>query len=346
MLRFISAGESHGKALLAVLEGLPAGLKLDCEQINHQLKRRQAGFGRGGRMQIESDRAQILCGLKKNITLGSPLGMLIENKDSSIEELPRITCPRPGHADLSGLLKYGFSDARNVLERASARETAARVAAGAVCMALLKEFGIAISSRVVMIGGETDGKKMCDKIVEARDRKDTVGGIFDVNIKGVVAGLGSYVQWDRRLDANLARMVVSIPGIKAVEFGLGSGYASKLGSECHDAIYYTRQKGYFRKTNSAGGIEGGVSNGEPIVLRAVMKPISTLLKPLDSVNIVSRKAAKATVERSDVCAVESAGVVAESCCAYVLAGALLEKFGGDCLVDIKASYASYKKRIR
>ena len=346
MLRFLSAGESHGKALLAILEGMPAGLKVNKEQIDQQLKRRQAGFGRGGRMQIESDKAQILCGLKRNITLGSPIGILIENKDSGIEELPRIICPRPGHADLAGLLKYGFSDVRNVLERASARETAARVGVGAICMMLLKELGVSISSRVIMIGGETDVKKMCDKIVEARDKKDTVGGIFDVTIKGVPVGLGSYAQWDRRLDARLSQVVISIPGIKAVELGLGSGYASKFGSECHDAIYYTRKKGYFRKTNNAGGIEGGVSNGEPIVLRACMKPISTLMRPLDSVNITTRKPARASIERSDICAVESAGVVAESCCAFVIADTFLEKFGADSMGDIQQNYAAYRKRVR
>jgi len=346
MLRFLTAGESHGKALLAILEGMPAGLKVDKEQINQQLKRRQAGFGRGGRMQIESDKAQVLCGLKKNITIGSPIGILIENKDSSIEQLPRVVCPRPGHADLAGLLKYGFSDARNVLERASARETAVRVGVGAVCMILLKEFGVSILSRVVMIGGETDVKKMCDRIVEARDKKDTVGGIFDIAIKGVPAGLGSYAQWDGRLDARLAQMIISIPGIKAVEFGLGSGYAAKFGSECHDAIYYSRKKGYFRKSNNAGGIEGGLSNGEPIIVRVCMKPISTLMRPLDSVNITTHKPAKASVERSDICAVESAGVVAESCCAFVLADAFLEKFGSDCLTDIKTNYKNYIKRLR
>ncbi|PIP20712.1 MAG: chorismate synthase [Candidatus Omnitrophica bacterium CG23_combo_of_CG06-09_8_20_14_all_40_11] len=354
MLRYLTAGESHGKGLVAILEGMPAGLKLDLAKINQELKRRQAGLGRGKRMQIEKDKTQIISGLKKGITLGSPIAFLIENKDFSIERLPRVTCPRPGHADLAGLLKYGFADARNVLERASARETASRVGIGAICKIFLAEFRIRISSHVLSIGGESTRLAMIKKISEAKDNKDTVGGIFEVIVKGAPCGLGSYVQADRRLDGRIAQAVMSIPGVKGVEIGLGFGYADKFGSEVHDAIYYTKNKsltcsgrqGYFRKTNHAGGIEGGISNGEDIILRACMKPISTLTHPLDSVNIITKKPAKATVERSDICVVESAGVIAESVLAYVLADTFLEKFGSDCLSDIKDNYHNYLKKMR
>lgn len=347
MLRYLTSGESHGRSLVAILEGIPAGLKVNEALINQELKRRQAGFGRGRRMQIEKDKCQVLSGLRKGITLGSPIAILIENKDFSIEKLPAVICPRPGHADLAGILKYGFKDARNVLERASARETACRVGIGAVCKILLAEFAIKISGKVLSIGGECSSlKAMKDKISYAKLNKDTVGGIFEVLSCGVPAGLGSYVQPDKRLDSRLAANIMSIPGIKAVGIGLGFGYAHKFGSQVHDAIYYTKAKGYFRKTNNAGGIEGGISNGEDIVIRGCMKPISTLLAPLDSVNIVTRKSAKASVERSDVCVVEAAGVIAESACAYVLADALLEKFGADYLSDIKKAYQSYLGRIK
>ncbi len=345
MLKYLTAGESHGKALTAILEGIPAGLKLDAAKINYELKRRQAGYGRGKRMQIEKDKVEILAGVKKGITLGSPIALLIENKDFSIEKLPAIFCPRPGHADLAGLLKYGFKDIRNVLERASARETAARVAVGAVCKMLLDEFKIDITSKVFLIGGECSPQAMMKKIIEAQVKKDTVGGIFEVEAKGVAAGLGSYVSGDRRLDARLSANIMSIPGIKAVGFGLGFAYAHRFGSACHDAIYYAKNKGYFRKTNNAGGIEGGVSNGEDILIHACMKPIATLGKPLDSVNINNKRSGKATVERSDVCAVESAAIIAEAGAAFVLADALLEKFGTDALGDIKVSYKNYLKKI-
>jgi chorismate synthase len=345
MLRFLTAGESHGKALLSILEGMPAGLKIDTSRINQELRRRQSGFGRGARMQIERDKAQILSGLKKGITLGSPIGLLIENEDFSIERLPKVTCPRPGHADLAGLLKYGFSDVRCVLERASARETASRVGIGAICKIFLAEFKIRISSRVLSIGAESVCGDMKEKILEAKANKDTVGGIFEVVAKGVPCGLGSYVQPDKRLDGQLAQSIMSIPGIKAVEIGLGFGYADKFGSQVHGAIYYSKIRGFYRKTNNAGGIEGGISNGEDIVIHACMKPISTLLKPLDSVNIITKKPAKATIERSDICVVESAGIIAESACAYVLADAFLEKFGSDSLLDIKDNYHNYLKRI-
>lgn len=346
MLRYLTAGESHGKALLAILEGIPAGIKIGINQINQELKRRQQGYGRGKRMQIEKDRAEILCGLKNNLTLASPIGILIKNKDSSIERLPKVICPRPGHADLAGLLKYGFDDIRNVLERASARETAIRVAVGAICKAFLGEFGIKVTSRVLNIGGRKDESQIRKIIQEARKRGDTVGGIFTVVAQNVVCGLGSYAQPDRRLDARLAQAIISIPGIKGVELGLGFGYADRFGSRCHDAIYYTRGKGYLRKTNNAGGIEAGVSNGQDIIIRACMKPISTLLEPLDSVNIITKQPAKAAVERSDICVVESAGVIAEGVVAFELAHAFLEKFGGDCLKDIKKTYQDYRKRVK
>jgi len=346
MLRYLTAGESHGRAMLAILEGMPAGLKVDAVGINQELRRRQVGFGRGKRMQIEKDRAQIISGLKRGLTLGSPIAILIQNRDFSIEKLSRVICPRPGHADLAGLLKYGFSDIRGVLERASARSTVATVGIGAICKIFLTEFNIEISSRVLSISGQTTQPGMLKKITEAINKKDTVGGIFEVVAKGIPLGLGSYAQSDRRLDARLSQNIMSIPGIKAVEIGLGFGYVAQFGSQVHDAIYYSKNKGYFRKTNNAGGIEGGVSNGEDIIVRACMKPISTLMNPLDSVNIITKKSAKATVERSDICVVEAAGVIAESACAYVLTDAFLEKFGSDNLLDIKSSYNEYQKRLR
>ena len=346
MLRFLSAGESHGKGILAILDGIPAGLRLEEAYINAELKRRQAGFGRGRRMSIESDRAEIISGLKHNITLASPLAILVRNKDFSIEKMPGVFSARPGHADLAGFLKYGFSDIREVLERASARSTVATVAAGAVCKRFLSEFDIGLSSKALSIGGEATPIRMKRKIQEAIKRKDTVGGIFEVTASFVPSGLGSYVQADRRLDARLAAAVMAIPGVKAVGFGLGFGYARYFGSEVHDPIYYNRSRGYLRKTNNAGGIEGGISNGSSVVLRACMKPISTLLKPLDSVNLINRRASKASIERSDICVVEAAGVVAESAAALVLADAFIEKFGSDSLKDIKESYRRYLKRIR
>lgn len=345
MLRCLTSGESHGKGLTAIIEGLPAGLFIDEVFINKELKRRQMGFGRGKRMRIERDTARILSGLKKKTTLAAPMTLFVENKDSGIEKLHAVVCPRPGHADLAGLLKYGFDDARSVLERASARSTAATVAVGAVCKLLLKEFSIEVASRVISIGGETARAGRLRKIREAIARRDTIGGIVEIVSSGVPLGLGSYVQPDRRLDARLASAVMGIPGIKAVEIGIGFEYGVKFGSQVHDAIYYSKRKGYIRTTNNAGGIEGGISNGGDIIVRACMKPIATLLEPLESVNIATKSPARAAVERSDICAVESAGVVAESAVAFVLADAFLEKFGCDNLGDIKASYRNYMKRI-
>lgn len=345
MLRYLTAGESHGKAITAILEGMPAGLKLDSAYIDQELKRRQSGFGRGARMRIEKDTARIISGIKGGKTLGSPITLVIQNRDSGIEKLHKVLCPRPGHADLAGLLKYGFSDIREVLERASARSTAATVGIGAVCKIFLSEFKIKITSRVKCIGGRESESAMQDKIKQAIADGDTLGGVFEVTASGVPVGLGSYAHPDRRLDGRLAASIMSIPGIKGVEIGLGFDYAVKFGSETHDEISYSKSGGYARKTNNAGGIEGGVSNGEDLVLRACMKPISTLMNPLASVNILTKKISKAAVERSDTCVVEAAGVIAESACAYVLADCLLEKFGGDNLADIRNGYIEYLKRI-
>jgi chorismate synthase len=345
MLRYLTAGESHGKGLVAILEGMPAGLQIDEQKINQELKRRQSGFGRGARMKIEKDKAEIISGLRKGRSLGSPISIFIKNKDCSIDRLSPVLCPRPGHADLAGFLKYGFSDCRDVLERASARSTAATVAVGAIAKIFLKQFKVKVSSRVLSIGAETTHSGMINKISQAALAKDTVGGVFEVIAQGVPAGLGSYVQPDRRLDARLAAGIISIPGIKAIEIGLGFGYAARFGSRCHDKILYSKTNGYFRKTNNAGGIEGGVSNGEDIILRACMKPICTLMQPLDSVSIRTKRSSKAATERSDISVVWAAGVVAEAVSALALTDAFLEKFGSDSLLDIKVSYKDYLKRI-
>ncbi|HOX54350.1 MAG: chorismate synthase [Candidatus Omnitrophica bacterium] len=341
MLRLLSAGESHGAALLAILEGMPAGLKVDKGFIDQELKRRQSGYGRGPRMKIEQDRVDILSGIARGKTIGSPIALKIDNRDSSIDKLPKVLAPRPGHADLAGALKYDFNDIRFVLERASARETAIRVAAGALCKTFLKEFRIVVSSRLLMVGGESTESRMKQKIDEARQKQDTLGGSFEVVAQGVPVGLGSYVQSDKRLDARLAAVVMSIPGIKAVEIGLGAESANRMGSEVHDEIFYSKSKGFYRKTNNAGGIEGGISNGEPIVVRAYMKPISSLAQPLDSVNIITRKPTKAAIQRADICAVLAAGVIAEGAVAFVLSDAFLEKFGSDSLSQIKRSFQGY-----
>jgi chorismate synthase len=370
MLRYLTAGESHGKKLVAILEGMPAGLKIKTEAINRELDRRQKGYGRGKRMEIEKDTVKILSGIRKNETLGSPIAVMIDNKDAKIDELPMISQPRPGHADLSGAIKYGHRDLRNILERSSARETAARVAIGAVCRIFLREFEVDILSHVVNLGGiSADVRKlsfgeiksraaksevscadkkaedrMIKKIDEAAENKDSLGGIFEVMIIGLPAGLGSHVHWDRKLDASMARAVMSIQAIKGVEFGLGFVAGEKPGSQVHDEICHEKDRGYYRKTNNAGGFEGGMTNGEPVVLRAVMKPISTLGKPLASVDIETKKTAKAAVERADICALAAAGTVAENVCAFEIAGAFLEKFGCDNMHAIKKNYQEYKKQ--
>jgi chorismate synthase len=343
VLRYITAGESHGKALVAVLEGCPANLSLTPEDINQDLARRQGGYGRGPRMKIETDKAEIISGLRNGKTMGSPIAVLLPNKSTELFNEP-FTQLRPGHADLAGSLKYNQKDVRNVLERASARETAGRVAAGAICKKLLSEFKIAIKSRIVSIGGATSDNEWKKLIDQAREKGDSLGGIFEIEITGAPSGLGSYVQWDARLDGNLARAIMAIPGIKGVEIGLGFKEADLPGSQAHDEIFYDKTRGFYHKTNNAGGIEGGISNGEPIVIRAVMKPISTLKTPLQSVDLTSKAATAAHVERSDVCAIEAAGVVGEAVVAFEIARALLEKFGGDSLEEAKDNFSAYQKR--
>lgn len=345
MLRFLTAGESHGRCMVAILEGMPAGLKIDIKEMNLELKRRQLGYGRGDRMKIEGDNVEILSGVRNGLTLGSPIGLYVKNNDFRIDELIPLTNPRPGHADLIGCLKYGHQDIRNVLERASARETVSRVAMGSVCKLFLKESGVRVSSKVIMIGGESQQERMKKKIDQAKANLDTLGGMFVVTAENVPPGLGSYVSSDLRLNARLAQAFMSIPAIKAVEFGLGTEFARLSGSKSHDAIYFSKEKGYFRKTNNAGGIEGGMSNGEPIVARCTMKPIATIGKPLDSVDMATKKPARAAVERYDICAVEAAGVVAESMAAFVLAQAMLEKFGSDSMAEFKRNLKAYLRSL-
>ena len=372
MLRFLTSGESHGQCLVAILEGMVAGLPLEVDRINHELHRRQLGYGRGGRMQIEQDKVEIVSGARSNETIGGPLALEIRNKDFKIDELPVVKRPRPGHADLVGALKYGRMDVRDVLERASARETAARVAVGAVARQFLGHFGVDILSHVVEIGGvraATDGmnfhkireaaeqspvrcadpkaaEKMVKRIDEIKQAKDTVGGVFEVLADGVVAGLGSFVQYDRRLNARLGAALLSIQAVKAVEVGIGFEVARTPGSAAHDEIFYDQEtKKYYRKTNRAGGIEGGMSNGETLVLRAATKPYATLMKPLASVNIDTKAEERATIERSDVTAVPACGVVGEAMTAFELAKAYLEKFGGDSLEETKRNFDAYAKSL-
>jgi chorismate synthase len=347
-----------------------SGLDIDEAFIDKELARRQSGFGRGDRMKIEKDAVEILSGVRKGQTIGSPIALMIKNKDFTIGSLSVVTCPRPGHADLCGAIKYNRNDIRDVLERSSARETAVRVAVGAVCKLLLAEFDISIKSHVLEIGGVGVGPclssvalakegarpsqgdhrgsplQMTERIASARKRGDTVGGIFEVNAIGIPVGLGSYAQPNRRLSARLVAALMSIPAIKGVEIGLGFESAKRFGSEVHDVIFYNKSRGFYRKTNNAGGIEGGVSNGQPVVIRCAMKPISTLMQPLASVNIKTKKSQKATVERSDICAVFAAAVVGEAVCAFELAGAILEKFGGDSFGETKRNYEGYIKQIR
>lgn len=380
MFRYFTAGESHGPGLTAIIEGLPSGLKIDIDTVNEEMSKRQRGYGRGGRMLIEQDKAAILSGVRFGYTLGSPVTLSVANKDWTNweermaafgkEQGVRVTQPRPGHADLTGVQKYQRQDVRDILERASARETAARVAVGGIARQLAAQCGIHIVSHVTDIGGiaikssagfdeilarkanaelgciEPDTEeKMKETIRIAKETGDSLGGVFEVVVKGLMPGLGSYVQWDRRLDTRLAGALMSIPAIKGVEFGIGFGYAALPGSKAHDEIFYEDGKGYYRKTNRAGGIEGGMTNGEEIIVRSVMKPIPTLMKPLASVDINTRQAVSASTERSDVCAVSAAAVVGEAMVAIVLADALLEKFGGDTMEDLLAAVAYYKKRI-
>jgi len=356
-LGLVTAGESHGPALLAILTGLPAGLRLDREAIDSDLRRRQQGYGRSPRQQLETDQVEVLAGLRHGSTLGTPLALVVSNRDHEnwmwgmspwpLETEPEgkgtkpVTLPRPGHADLAGVLKYGHDDVRNALERASARHTAVHVAAGAVAKALLGELGIGVAGHPVEIGGATDDEGMREATDAARADRDTLGGVVEVVATGVPPGLGSYAEKSDRLDARLAAALMGIQAVKGVEIGDGLALARVRGSEAHDEI----DPGLVRRTNRAGGIEAGVSNGEPIVVRAGMKPLPTLMRPLDSVDLVTGEAAQALVERSDVQAVEALAVVAECTVAWELARAAREKFGGDALVDMLAAHRSYLERI-
>ena len=347
MLRYLTAGESHGKFLLGILEGMPAGLKVEKGQINLDLKRRQSGFGRGARMAIESDTVQILSGLRKGITIGSPIALSVENKDASIDTLPAITKPRPGHADLAGVIKYDRDDIRDILERASARETAMRVAVGAICKMLLDEFGIRIASHVIEIGGVAANQKlMLKKVEECTKTGDTLGGICEISAAGVPIGLGSHVQSDRRLDAKIAGAMMSIQAIKGVEIGLGFAAARLPGSKVHDEIILDRYGNFSHRTNNAGGLEGGITNGEPVVVKIAMKPIATLGKPLSTVDIKTKKEVRAQVERHDVCAVHAVSVVGEAVLAFAIAEAMAEKFGGDSLNEMKRNFDGYLKQVK
>lgn len=372
MLRYLTSGESHGKCMLTILDGMPAGLVIDESKINVELLQRMAGHGRGRRMKMESDRVQILSGLRKSMTIGSPIAMMIDNVDQSIDKLPAVLEPRPGHADLSGALKYDFKDVRNVLERASARETVSRVCVGAMASLLLAEFGIKIVSYVTVIGNvaskvvdldisqiakivekspvrcaDPDASiLMCKEIDKAGEAGDTLGGIFEIIVHGAPPGLGSYAQWDKRLDGNLAKAILSIHAVKGVSFGMGFEAARRRGSTVHDEIFYDKKRGFFRKTNNAGGIEGGMTNGENIVVRAVMKPISTLKSALASVNIKTKKKISAAVERSDVCAVPAAGVIGEAVAAIEIANAMIEKFGGDSVGEMRRNYDGYMEQVK
>ncbi len=370
MLRFLTAGESHGKGIFVLLDGFPAGLPVDLEYINHLLKLRQGGYGRGGRQKIEKDEVQILSGVRKGITMGSPILMAIWNKDE--REIKESYVPRPGHSDLAGALKYGIKDTRYISERASARETAGRVAAGALCEILLRKFGIKFISFVVEIGGvqakytedfdfdemqekiensqlytpDPEAEKlMIEKIEIARRKKDTLGGVFEVRVRGVPPGLGSHAQWDRKLDGRIAQAVMSIQAIKGVEIGIGFEASRRFGSEVHDEIILDENKKIRRRTNRAGGIEGGMSNGNDIIVRAAMKPISTLYSPLMSVNLREMKQEPALVDRSDICAVPAAAIVGRAAVAIEIASAFLEKFGGDSIEEISENFNNYKRRL-
>src|SRR5271170_2867394 len=379
-LTYRTAGESHGPALLSILEGLPAGLQLDVEFINHELRRRQGGYGRGGRQRIETDAAMFLSGVRRGKTIGSPLVVQIANKDSRLDETPALIKPRPGHADLAGSVKWLSTDCRETLERASARETANRVAVGAISRCLLNQFGISVVGFVVQIGSvranvapaadidvlrkaidqsevycpdASASEKMIELIKSAKVEGDTLGGIVETRVYGCPIGLGSCAHWDWKLDARIAGEVMGIQAIKGVEIGLGFAMAELPGSLVHDPITYdpalrdTPSLGFVRPTNNAGGLEGGMTNGQPVVVRAVMKPISTLLKkPMPTVDLTNKQASKADYERSDVCAVPAAGVVVENVVAFEIARAMVEKFGGDSLAEMKTNYQNFLAAAR
>jgi chorismate synthase len=383
-IRFLTAGESHGRGLVCIIEGLPANLELSSEYINRELERRQRGYGRGGRMKIEKDRVQILSGVRFGKTLGGPIALFIENKDwenwkekMAVEgERPEtavpFTRPRPGHADLAGGIKYNQRDLRNILERASARETACRVALGAVCKRFLEELGVFVGSYVVSIGtvqppieeknlikrhqlaeqselrfpDPSKDKDFVELIDRAKEMGESLGGVFEVFAVGVPPGLGSHVHWDRKLDGRIAQAMMSIQAIKGVEIGLGFEASKRFGSEVHDEIGYREGEGYFRYSNNLGGLEGGITNGMPIIVRCAMKPIPTLTKPLRSVNVLTKEEVRAGKERTDVVAVPAASVVGESALALVLADAFLEKLGGDFMEEIKERYRIYLEHVK
>lgn len=387
MFRFTTAGESHGRALVAILEGLPAGLPVDQEAMNRELERRQWGYGRGGRMKIERDHAEILSGVRHGLTLGSPVTLMVENKDwanwtevmnAEPRDVPpeksrRVKRPRPGHADLAGGQKYGARDMRDILERASARETTARVACGALAKQLLTAFGVEVKSHVVQLGGvpaiplevswetiasipedaplrcaDADAQKLMVALVDEKKRAgDTLGGIFEVVARGAVPGLGSHTSWDAKLDGRLAQAVMSIPAVKAVAIGAGAEASALPGSEVHDEIGYEEAtKNFFRHTNRAGGLEGGITNGEEVRVRGHLKPISTLRRALRSVDIDTKQEESAAFERSDVTAVPAAGVIGEAMVALVLAAAMREKFGGDSLGEMRRNLDGYREQLR
>ncbi len=386
MFRFETAGESHGECLVATVTGMPAGIPISLPAIDRDLWRRQQGFGRGGRMKIETDRAHIVSGVRHSKTIGSPIAVLIENKDWKnwahvlpVEEMEGgqskpVTRPRPGHADLAGAIKYDFQDARYILERASARETTARVAVGALAKALLAELGIQVLSHVIAVGGERlDRAAEWEELVELSKRDevllgcvdaeaeqrmkavvdeayrtgDTVGGVFEVVAHGVPTGLGSHIAWDTRLDGKLAQAIVSMQAVKGVEVGFAADGAASFGSKVQDAIRYQREERRFtRGANRAGGLEGGMTNGQDIVVRGLLKPISTLRRPLESVDLITRETALAAYERSDVAVVPAAGVIGEAMVAIVLAGAAIEKFGGDSLKEMKRNFEGYLEQVK
>ncbi|HZY31518.1 MAG TPA: chorismate synthase [Candidatus Methylomirabilis sp.] len=384
-MRYLTAGESHGPMLTTILEGIPANLPIVAEEINLDLARRQRGYGRGGRMRIEKDEVNLVGGVRHGLTMGGPVAILIANRDwenwkrtmdprpVNKENDPKepVTRPRPGHADLAGALKYGQHDIRNVLERASARETAARVAVGAVCKRLLREFDIEVFSHVMEIGGivakveglsfghirdraevsevrcaDADASEaMMRRIDEARKRGTSLGGVFEVVALNLPVGLGSYVHWDRKLDGRLAQAVMSIQAIKGVEIGLGFEGARRFGFETHDEIFYEDGR-FVRKTNRAGGLEGGMSNGQPIIVRGSMKPIATQYAPMASVDLVTKEPFKASIERSDICSVPAAGVIGEAVVAFEIARTLREKFGGDSLEEMTRNYHGYLSSLQ
>ncbi len=388
MLRFETAGESHGECLVATLNGLPAGIPISLEAVNRELWRRQQGYGRGGRMKIETDRAEIVAGVRHSRTIGSPVAILIRNQDWQnwtealpVEDIPGgedrrkpVTRPRPGHADLAGAIKYDFHDARYILERASARETTARVAVGAMAKALLGEFGIRVLSHAIAVGPvRLERAAEWDELVELSRRDevllgcvdaatelrmkevvdlayrtgDTVGGVFEVVARGVPVGLGSHVTWDSRLDGRLAQAIVSMQAVKGVEVGFAAEGAASMGSKVQDTIHYDREgRRFTRGANRAGGLEGGMTNGQDVLVRGMLKPISTLRRPLESVDLVTREASPAAYERSDVCVVPAAGVIGEAMVSIVLAQAFLEKFGGDSLTETRRNFDGYREQVR